>query len=93
MATPVMNSVIYNQAVSFARANKKVNRKIGAKFQVLNCNGKMYPYKRDVKFDVILFGTNANGKVKVTSHYDRPTQTWHMSKIDLVTRTEHIPLI
>mmetsp|Transcript_33070 Transcript_33070/g.43562 ORF Transcript_33070/g.43562 Transcript_33070/m.43562 type:complete len:84 (+) Transcript_33070:980-1231(+) len=65
--TPVMHSVTYNHAVSFIRANALVKNKIGAKFQVMNCNGKMYPYYKDVKFDIVLFGTNQNGKVKVTS--------------------------
>lgn len=59
----------------------------------MNCNGKMYPYKKDVKFDVILFGTNAHGKVKVTSFFDKPSNTWIIKNIDLVTRTESINLI
>ena len=46
--TPVLNSVTYNMAVSYIRANKVVKGKIGSKFQVMNCNGKMYPYKNDV---------------------------------------------
>lgn len=91
--TPVMNSIAYNQAVSFIKNNKSVRNKIGSKFQVMNCNGKMYPYKKDVKFDVILFGTNSHGKVKVTSNFDKVSNTWQMKKVDLVTRTEVKPLL
>ena len=56
--SPVLNSVTYNHAVNFIKANSLVKSKIGSKFQVMNCNGKMYPYKKDVNFDIILFGTN-----------------------------------
>lgn len=38
----------------------------------------MYPYKRDVNFDIVLFGTQANGKVNVVSYFDKPSNTWHM---------------
>ena len=91
--TPVMHSISYNQAVAFIKMNRTVKSKIGAKFQVMNCNGKMYPYKKDVKFDIILFGTNANGKVKVTSYFDNAEQIWHMKRIDLITRSETFSLI
>ena len=91
--TPVLHSITYNHAVSFIKANALVKNKIGAKFQVMNCNGKMYPYKKDVKFDIVLFGTNQNGKVKVTSNFDRDTNTWLMKNVDLYTRNETISLI
>lgn len=91
--TPVMHSASYSQAVAYIKANKTVKNKIGSKFQVMNCNGKMYPYKKDVKFDIVLFGTNANGKVKVTSFFDKPSQTWHMKNVALVTRNEVVTLI
>ena len=91
--SPVMNSVTYNHAVSFIKSNKVVKDKIGRKFQVMNCNGKMYPYLKDVKFDIVLFGTNQNGKVKVTSRLDRSNNTWQMKRMDLVTRDDVTPLL
>lgn len=91
--TPVLHSITYNHAVSFIKSNALVKNKIGSKFQVMNCNGKMYPYKKDVKFDIILFGTNQNGKVKVTSFFDRDNNTWLMKRVDLYTKNETIPLI
>lgn len=75
---PVLHSVTYNHAINFIKANPKVKHKIGAKFQIMNCNGKIYPYRKDVKFDLVLFGTNQNGKVKVQSRFDRSTNTWLM---------------
>ena len=93
VGTPVMHSVTYNQALEFIKANKLVKNKIGTRFQVMNCNGSMHKWKNDVKFDIVLFGANSNGKVKVISFYDTAAKTWRMKKIDLYTRTEIIPLI
>jgi len=76
---PVLHSISYNQAVTFIKNNKMIKSKVGNRFQIMNCNGKMYPYKNDVKFDIVLFGTSNNAKVKVTSFYDRPTETWHLT--------------
>ena len=59
----------------------------------MNCNGKMLPYRKDVKFDIVLFGTNANGKVKVVSQFDRPKNQWFIKKVDLYTRNDIFPLI
>ena len=91
--TPVMHSISYNQALSLIRDSKHVKNKIGSRFQVMNCNGKMYPYRKDVKFDIVLFGTNASGKVKVVSFFDRNEQTWHIKSLNLVTRYESINML
>ena len=93
VSSPVMHSLTYKMSVDFIKANKTVRSKIGQDFQIMNCNGKMYPYKKDVKYDIVLFGTNQNGKVKVISFYDKASKTWRMKKIDLYTRSEVIPLI
>lgn len=68
---PVMNSSSYTQAVAYIKANKQIKNKIGTKFQIMSCNGAIVPYKKNVKFDIIVFGTNCNGKVKVTSNFDK----------------------
>ena len=62
---PVMNSVSYNQAISFVKQNRRIKQELGPSFQIMNCNGKMYPYKKDVKFDIVLYGTLQHGKVKI----------------------------
>ena len=93
VAQPVMNSIPYKMAADYIKANKVVRNKIGQDFQIMNCNGKMYPYKKDVKFDIVMFGTSSNGKVKIISFYDKVAKTWGFKKIDLYTRTEVIPLI
>ena len=58
VSTPVMHSLTYKMSVDFIKENRQVRKKIGQDFQIMNCNGKMYPYRRDVKFDIVLFGTN-----------------------------------
>ena len=70
-----------------------MKNKIGHKFQIMNCNGKIYPYRNDVKFDIVLFGTVQNGKVKVTSQFDKASETWQMKEVKLVTKNEVIRLI
>jgi hypothetical protein len=37
----------------------------------MSCNGKMLPYKSDVNFEIVAFGTNAKGKLWVESTYDK----------------------
>ena len=34
------------------------------------CNGKVYPYKNDVDFSIILFGTKQNARINVSSVYN-----------------------
>ena len=90
---PVRDTAAYSQAVSFIKADNQVKAKIGSKVQVMNCNGKQYPYRYDVKFDVVLFGQNQNGKVKVVSYYDKVKKSWRLKTLDLITRTETVSLL
>ena len=41
----------------------------------------------------MVFGTNANGKVKVTSFFDKNENQWLLKKADLYTKTDKIKLI
>mgnify|MGYP001949868457 CR=1 FL=1 len=59
----------------------------------MNCNGKMYPYKKDVTFDIVLFGNNQNGKVKVVSYHDKERNTWRMKKAKLYTKKDVVTLL
>lgn len=52
----------------------------------MNCNGKMYPFKNDVNFEVVAYGTNRKGKLIVESRYDKAVQQWKLHRIDLKTR-------
>ena len=50
-----MNSVVYHQAISFIKQNKKCQEVLGNDFQIMLCNGKMWPMKNDCSFDIIVF--------------------------------------
>ena len=83
---PVMNSVSYNQAIAFIQQNKLIKQELGSSFQIMNCNGKRYPYKNDVKFDIVLYGTLQNGKVKIQSLFDKERSQWMLGQVELRTR-------
>ena len=83
---PVMNSVSYNQAITFINNNKLVKQELGSSFQIMNCNGKMYPYKKDVKFDIVLYGTLQHGKVKIQSLFNKEKSQWMLGQVELRTR-------
>ena len=42
---PVVNSISYNQALKFAENNRTLKKLLGQQYQVMSCNGKIYPYK------------------------------------------------
>ena len=50
------------------------------------CNGKMYPYKSDVSFEIIAFGSEQKGKLLVQSTYDKQALHWKLRQIDLKTK-------
>ncbi len=37
----------------------------------MNCNGKMYPLKNDINFDLLIYGTEQKGKVRVKSEFNK----------------------
>lgn len=52
----------------------------------MNCNGKIWPLKTNVDFDLIIFGSEQKGKVQVSSHFDKQDQTWVIKEISVVTK-------
>ena len=65
----------------------------GSTFQVMNCDGKMYPFKNDAKFDIVVYGTQNKGKVSVEGFYNKAKQTWQLKSVDLKTKTDVISLL
>ena len=39
--------------------------------QIMDCNGKMWPLSNEVNFDIIVFGSQQRGKVRVSSNFDK----------------------
>lgn len=54
----VMNSAIYHQTINYLKGNDKIHNSLGKHIQVMNCNGKIYPIKNNVEFDLVIFGSN-----------------------------------
>lgn len=43
----------------------------------------MYPFKNDVNFEIVAYGTNSKGKLIVESKYDKVAQQWMLHKVAL----------
>lgn len=41
----------------------------------------MYPFKSDVKFEIVAYGTNQKGKIRVESQYDKTLQQWKLNSV------------
>ena len=67
----VLNSTAYHQAVSYVKNSEKIQKVLGKQLQVMNCNGKMYPLKNDINFDLLIYGTEQKGKVRVKSEFNK----------------------
>lgn len=84
----IQNSVVYHQVVNFAKENPKCIRKLGSDFQIMSCNGKVYPLSSDLKFDLVAFGSNAKGKLIVNAGYNSKDSIWRINSLDLKTINE-----
>ena len=67
----ITNSVIYNQTIGFVKQNQKCSDVLGTNFQIMTCNGRLYPFKSDCNFEIIAYGTNNKGKLQIESQYDK----------------------
>lgn len=61
--------------------------------QVMNCNGKIWPLKKNVDFDLIIFGSNQKGKIRVSTEYDKTIQQWKIHEIEVITRNQSINIV
>ncbi len=53
----------------------------------------MYPFKNDVNFEIVAYGTNSKGKLIVESKYNKAAQQWMLHKIALQTRNNYQTII
>jgi len=90
---PVMNSVVYHQAISFIKQNQKCQSVLGKDFQIMLCNGKMWPFKNDIKFDLVAYGSKTKGKLQVESFYDKGVRQYKLDGINLKTLQEEVKII
>ena len=82
----VHNSLVYNQAITFIKESSKIRREIGAEFQIMTCNGKIYPFKNDINFDLVIYGSEQKARVDVRCDFNKADQLWSLAKIGLTTK-------
>ena len=82
----IINSVLYHNALKYISSNEVVLDTIGTHFQVMNCNGKIYPIYNTCKFDLILFGSKQKAKINVKAEYFE--KNWDIKGMEIVTLKE-----
>ena len=90
---PVSETVSYSQAQKYLSNNPIVRKELGSQFQFMCCNGQVYPYKNDIDFAVILYGTRQNARVNIKSIYNVDKGSFIIKTMNLVLRKRVIPLI
>jgi hypothetical protein len=59
----------------------------------MNCNGKIWPLKNNVDFDLIVFGSSEKGKVRVSSQYKKDDQKWIINEIEVITKNQRVNIV
>jgi len=89
----VFNSTVYFQSIEYLKNNKKVLSTLGRNLQIMNCNGKIYPFKDTVYFELVVFGEKEKGKVAVKSFYDKEAKKWLLNAMDVYTKNDSFKII
>ena len=87
---PVMNSLIYHQALELLSKNPTVKKTLGENFYMMNCEGKIWPLSKKVNFNVTLFGED-KAKFRVLSQNDQ--NTWMLKQIDMITPSKRFRVL
>jgi hypothetical protein len=53
----------------------------------------MYPFKSDVNFEIVAYGTNQKGKIIVESQFDKALQQWKLNKMELKNLQQTVTII
>ena len=51
----------------------------------MTCNGKTYPLLTKANFDMVIFGNQQKGKIKVVADFKKEKNQWMINSMDLVT--------
>ena len=81
----IMNSVLYHNALKQIKINSAVKAALGNNLHFMNCNGKTYPLLNNCKFDIVIFGNEAKGKINVSAEYSKDANQWQVSGMEMVT--------
>ena len=85
---PVLNSLVYHQAIDLLKKNKVVQNKVGEYFQVMGCSGKIYPLMKNIQFDLTVNGSKDQAKFRVKSEYKPKNSVWLIDDIYMLTKSE-----
>jgi hypothetical protein len=54
----VNNSLVYNQAITYIKQSQVVKNQLGNKIQYMCAQGKIHPWKNDVNFNIVAYGSD-----------------------------------
>ena len=77
-----MNTVLYHNSMKYINNSRVVRDLLGTDLYLMNCNGKTYPYANRAKFDLIVFGSKAKGKIMVEAiPTGKAKDSWDIKKM------------
>ena len=85
---PVLDSLVYHQAIEILKKSKNVEDKIGNYFQVMNWTGKIYPFFSKVSFDITLDGWKDQAKFRFKSEYKEKLGIWMIDEAYMLTKSD-----
>ena len=59
----------------------------------MNCNGKIYPFRKSCNFELMIFGDQNKGKVSVEGAWQEKQKSWLLTKIDVLTKDENVTIL
>jgi hypothetical protein len=86
----IMNSVLYHNSLKYVKGNSTIAAALGDNIHMMNCNGKAYPLLSNCKFDLIVFGSKAKGKVHVEAEYSKDINQYEIKLVKLQTENEKV---
>lgn len=85
---PVMNSLVYHQALEILKKNPHVENRVGNYFQVVNWTGKIYPLLTKVSFDVTIDGWKDQAKFRFKSEFKDKLGIWMIDEAFMLTKSD-----
>lgn len=86
---PVLNSLVYHQALEILKENSLVKKKVGGYFQVMSCHGRIYPLFTDISFDLVTEGTKGKAKFRVKSKFLTDKSVWLIDDIFMLAKNDN----
>lgn len=85
---PVLNSLVYYNAIEIMKKSSVVKRKLGENFQITNCTGRIYPLMSHVNFEMTALGNVDQAKFKIKSTFKQEDEIWMIEDIAMLTKSD-----